>query len=286
MRSISSRRSAPSTSGREAAVADARPRARAGRRAPGRPLKSFAGSSVQRVVSSWTMPARCGAQPRHAAELQRVRDLVQRDPAQELVGVRVERAGGVAEVGRDEQQPRGRLRVEHGELVLAEHAAGEEAGDRAGLDRRARRPRRAPTMPPSGPMRAAALRRRGRARRASSAGSRRSRRRGRPPRRRAARPRWASARCTPRRAARPRPPGARAPGTASASPAGCSAATPSATFAASCQSTMAPWMAGALSDSLRRTRASSASPASGRAATTGETRLASSSGAPSGSAQP
>ena len=75
------------------------------------------------------------AQPRHAAELQRVRDLVQRDPAQELVGLRVERADGVAEVGRDEEQPRGRLRVEHRELVLAEHAAGEEARDRAGLDR-------------------------------------------------------------------------------------------------------------------------------------------------------
>ena len=42
-------------------------------------------------------------------------------------------AGGVAEVGRDEQQPRGRLGVEHRELVLAEHAAGEEAGERAGL---------------------------------------------------------------------------------------------------------------------------------------------------------
>ena len=42
--------------------------------------------------------------------------------------------GRVAEVRRDEQQPRGRLGVEHGELVLAEHAAGEEARDRARLD--------------------------------------------------------------------------------------------------------------------------------------------------------
>ena len=37
------------------------------------------------------------------------------------------------EVGRHEQQPRRAGGVEHGELVLAEHAPGEEAGDRAGL---------------------------------------------------------------------------------------------------------------------------------------------------------
>ena len=85
--------------------------------------------------SSWTRPARCGAQPRHAAELQRVRRLVQRDPAQQLVGVGLELIARVGEVGRDEQQPRGRVGVEHGELVLAEHAAAEEAGDRAGLGR-------------------------------------------------------------------------------------------------------------------------------------------------------
>ena len=75
------------------------------------------------------------AQPRHATELQRVRGLVQRNPAQELVVVGLQLRRDVAEVGRDEQQPRGRVGVEHGELVLAEHAAGQEAGDRTRLDR-------------------------------------------------------------------------------------------------------------------------------------------------------
>ena len=73
-------------------------------------------------------------QPRHAAELQRVRDLVQRDPAQEAVGVGVELRRRVAEVRRHEQQPRRRVGVEHRELVLAHHAPGQEAGDRAGLE--------------------------------------------------------------------------------------------------------------------------------------------------------
>ena len=80
-------------------------------------------------------PGQVLAQPRHAAELQRVRHLVQRDPAQELVVGRLERARGVREVGRDEQQPRGLVGLEHRELVLAEHAPGEEARDGAGLDR-------------------------------------------------------------------------------------------------------------------------------------------------------
>ena len=73
-------------------------------------------------------------QPRHAAELQRVRDLVERDPAQQLVGLGVERRRRHGEVGRHEQQPRGRLGLEDRELVLAEHALGEHPRHRADLD--------------------------------------------------------------------------------------------------------------------------------------------------------
>ena len=75
-----------------------------------------------------------GAQPRHAAELQRVRDLVQRDPAQQFVGVGLEADRGLREVRRDEQQPRRRLGLEDRELVLAQHPLAEQAGDGADLD--------------------------------------------------------------------------------------------------------------------------------------------------------
>ena len=93
---------------------------------------------VERAEQLADQPGEVLAQPRHAAELERVRGLVQRDPAQQLVGVGLERVGRVAEVGRHEQQPRGRGRVEQRELVLAEHAAGEEARDRARLERQQR----------------------------------------------------------------------------------------------------------------------------------------------------
>ena len=91
------------------------------------------------------------AQPRHAAELQRVRDLVQRDPAQQLVALGVERAGGAGQVGGDEEQPGGRLRVEDRELVLAQDALGQQPGDGADLEREDH-PAAALTAGPNGPM--------------------------------------------------------------------------------------------------------------------------------------
>ncbi len=97
--------------------------------------KQAAGLHVEAVEQLLDEAGQVGAQPGHAAELQRVRRLVQRDPAQQLVGVGLELIARVGEVGRDEQQPRRLVGVEHGELVLAEHAAAEEAGDRAGLGR-------------------------------------------------------------------------------------------------------------------------------------------------------
>ena len=136
MRSSSSRRSGPSDE-----RGDRRPRAPR-RRAPLRSAdvgQARAGAArVERRApssSSRTSPARCGAQPRHAAELHGVRDLVERHPAQQLVGLGLERAGGVAEVGRDEQQPRGRGR---------DRAAGTRTGRARGRrgSRRSRRPRR------------------------------------------------------------------------------------------------------------------------------------------------
>ena len=93
------------------------------------------GSSSSAPSTSRSSSREVRAQPRDAAELERVRQLVQRDPAQQLVRGRVEALRGVRQVGRDEQQPGGLLRLQHGELVLAEHAPGEEPGDRAGLER-------------------------------------------------------------------------------------------------------------------------------------------------------
>ena len=111
------------------------------------------------------------AQPRHAAELQRVRDLVQRDPAQQLVGLGLEVDRGLREVRRDEQQPRRRLGLEDRELVLAQHALAEEARRWRRPRPRAARPPAAPTTPESGPDAAAeAVRRPGRAPSCSESG--------------------------------------------------------------------------------------------------------------------
>ena len=72
------------------------------------------------------------AQPRHGGELHPVGLLVQADPEPEVGGVDVELALDVDDVGRDQQQPAGRV-VER--VELAEHLAGEEAEQH-------RRPRR------------------------------------------------------------------------------------------------------------------------------------------------
>ena len=181
------------------------------------------------------------AQPRDAAELQRVRHLVQRDPAQELVVGRLERARGVREVGRDEQQPRGLRRA---------RSTGNSYWPST---RPARKPETAPasiasTPPanvPSGPsLPADPLRGRARARSRATSGWRRSSPRDRPPRPRARAGRR-RARCRRRRAA---PPRRRAPSSCSNGaglPAGCMLATPRATVPASFQSITRSRMAGA-----------------------------------------
>ena len=74
-------------------------------------------------------------QPRHAAELQRVRDLVERDPAQQLVGLGVERRRPPRRGWASTNSSRaGASGVEDRELVLAEHALGEHPRHRADLD--------------------------------------------------------------------------------------------------------------------------------------------------------
>ena len=94
-----------------------------------------AGIDVQRAEQLAHDPREVPAQPRHAAELERVSRLVQRHPAQQLVRVGLQRRRRMGEVGRHEQQPRRPVGIEDRELVLTEHAAAEEAGDRARLDR-------------------------------------------------------------------------------------------------------------------------------------------------------
>ena len=73
------------------------------------------------------------AQPRHRAELDGMGDLVDGDPGQELAEVDVQLARRVADVRRDEQQPRGGLLVEERQLVLAQDAPAHEPDDAADL---------------------------------------------------------------------------------------------------------------------------------------------------------
>ena len=63
-------------------------------------------------------------QPRHALELERVRGLVQRHPAQELVRVGLQVGDRLLQVRGHEEQPRRRRGVQQHELVLPEHVAG------------------------------------------------------------------------------------------------------------------------------------------------------------------
>ena len=131
--------------------------------------------------------------------------------------------GRVGEVGRDEQQPRGRLGLEHRELVLAEHAAGEEAGDRAGLDRQhaARGARRAGPCPGRPVGAAGSSTRAHRAVRFASIQPGAVDRLGAP-----ARARRRPGRCRRRRAARPPRRARRSCSNGAGSPAGCRSATP------------------------------------------------------------
>ena len=96
------------------------------------------------------------AQPRHARELHRVRDLVEGDPRQQLLGVGVQaRAPPARCSARRTAAARRDVGIDERELVLAEHALGEIAGQRARLDGqqhaggRARRRRRAAPPPAS-----------------------------------------------------------------------------------------------------------------------------------------
>ena len=73
------------------------------------------------------------AQPGHGRELDRVGDLVQRHPAQELVGICGQLPGGVVQVGPHEQEPGGRVRVEDDHVVLAQDPARDVAEQHANL---------------------------------------------------------------------------------------------------------------------------------------------------------
>ena len=240
------------------------------------------GSSSQRAEQLAHQPGQVRAQPRHAAELQRVRHLVQRDPAQQLVrlGARGWRAAW-PRFGATNSSRAGALGLEHRELVLAEHAAGEEAGDRARLERQhapaarhdaAQRPGPAAGEPLDDRLQHGRQRRRGwrRSSRARSTASARGIVRGR------------RGRCRRRRAARLSAAGLGGCSNGAGSPAGCRSATPRATVPASFQSiTASRWQARSLTARPARVRARPAR--SGvRAATTGE-RGSRSSGAPSGS---
>ena len=89
-RSSTSRRSVADDDHRQAVLADALDELAAGRRGPAH-REQAARVDLQRAEQLAQHPREVLAQPRHAAELQRVRHLVQRDPAQQLVGRRVER---------------------------------------------------------------------------------------------------------------------------------------------------------------------------------------------------
>ena len=220
------------------------------------------------------------AQPRHAAELQRVRHLVQRDPAQQLVGGRVERAS---------RRGRGWAR----RTAAARAASGSSTGNSYWPSTRpARKPETAPAsiastppaIAPSGP----ALAARAAAPRARAPSPATSRLASIQPgavdrlggRHRLARRR---ARCRRRRAARPPPRARSSCSNGAGSPAGCRLATPRATVPASFQSITRSRMAGvAAGYGQTGTSATAASPSRVRAAITGECGSRSS-GAASGS---
>ena len=73
------------------------------------------------------------AQPRRAAELDRMRDLVNGHPQDELVTVDPEVASGLREIGGEQEEPRGNRSVEQREVVLTEHALREDARQRPHL---------------------------------------------------------------------------------------------------------------------------------------------------------
>ena len=85
--------------------------------------------------------AMCDAKPRNAGELERVRRLVQGHPAhQGACRPRPSSAAAAARLGPTNSSRGGRVRVRDRELVLAEHARGQEARQRADLDGEQRRP--------------------------------------------------------------------------------------------------------------------------------------------------
>jgi hypothetical protein len=77
--------------------------------------------------------AEVATQPRHAGELERVRDLVEGDPGHEALPVDVHLTGRARDVGAHEQQPGGPLVPEQRQVVLTEHARREEADHQADL---------------------------------------------------------------------------------------------------------------------------------------------------------
>ena len=104
----------PRTSVDEAAVAQPRPTSVRGRRAwAGAAARVGSTLTSSDASSSRSRPARCSRSHGTARELDGMGDLVDADPGEQLArGRRRSSRGRVAEVRRDEQQPRGRLRVE------------------------------------------------------------------------------------------------------------------------------------------------------------------------------
>lgn len=78
-------------------------------------------------------PGEVRAKPLDGAELNRVRRLVDRDPAQEEIGLLPELGVGIGEVRSHEQQARLPVRGDQGHVVLPQHPAGAVSDRHAGL---------------------------------------------------------------------------------------------------------------------------------------------------------
>ena len=163
----------------QAALAHPARRGLAGRRAPGcSAAPRGSGETSSAPSSSCSAPPSVAAQPRHRAELHRVRDLVQRDPRDHLVAVDVELARRAVQVRRRRAAAAAAPRGRAGRPRTGRARAG-RTGRRARRSR-PRRPRRRPTAAPRAPAADALGRAPARASSASSPGWRRSRSRGRP----------------------------------------------------------------------------------------------------------
>ena len=151
MRSSSARRSGPTTERRQAAVADLVEQARAGRTASGSRSSPRGSTLERRRAARAPSPARCarshGTPPNCSACVISC-SATQRSSCS---GSASSARAAWPRLGATNSSRAGAVGVEHRELVLAEHAPGEEARDRAGLDREHGARGRA-DAPPAGPM--------------------------------------------------------------------------------------------------------------------------------------